>query len=403
MATPNTLAAILKAAQDEMEISPDEALARTSNFMTSMKHIKDFQTKTIDWSVAHAGLGGGSHDATTAEANDVNVAAALFSISPRHDYSKRTLDGQLVRQTLRGGVNDQFFNYVQGEIKLAQGVVNQNIARGSFGSSTGRRGVRGSVSSAVLTLSPIEDALNFAIGDKVVAAQTDGGTLRDSGDFVTLIGVNTATGELTADANWSNIASMADGDSLYRKGDINLSYKGLGTSCPATAPSGGDAVYGAGVDRSVNPEMLAGIRLSFTGASPETVLIRAMAYCKRRPGNPFAKCKIIASLEDVATLAVAKEGAKVIDSSDEYGIGITGFHVGTAPVMDDAFCPTGTYFIVGDGAVEFHSNDGVNVDEADGNSIRKTAGDTYALVALCDGEFKPVNPAAIARGTWPSS
>jgi hypothetical protein len=403
MAAPNTLTAILKNIQSEGE-DPDVVLARQSALFAQIKHEKDFHSNNYQWSVAHSGLGGGSHDATTAEANDVNGAYALFSVTSKTDYSRRPMQGTLVRKILEGGLNEHYVDYLKGEINLSQETVAQNVARGLYASSTGRRGVRGSVSGDVLTLATPDDAFFFSIGDKVQAAATDGGSLRDTGDYAIIIAVDTTNGKLTSDAtkNWAGIAGMSDGDSLYRAGDENVSYNGLGDIVPATAPTTGDAVFGSGVDRSINPDVLAGVRLTTTGSSVETVLIRAMAQLKKRPGSFFKNAKIYCSEEDFASIQVAKEGSRFIDEDNEYGIGINTFMVGTAPVVPDVFCPTGTFFILGEGAVEFHSNAGIAIDATDGNQMRKTAGDTYTLVALTDSNFVGRHPGACARGSWPT-
>ncbi len=380
---------------------PEDILARQSTLFAQTKHVKDFHGHKYDWSVAYAGLGGGSHDAATAEGNDVNSATMLFSVASKTDYDRRVMDGSTVRKVLEGGLNEHYFNYFKSEMNLAQEVVAQNAARGAYASSTGSRGRRGSVSGDVLTLATTDDAFFFAIGDKVQASAADGGTLRDAGDFAIITKVNYTTGELTSDAtkNWAGIALMADGDFLYRAGDLNKSYNGLGDIVPATAPTSGDAVFG--YDRSVSPDILAGIRLTTTGNSVETVLIRSMANLKKRPGTFFKNAKIYCSEEDFASIQVAKEGSRFIDSDNEYDMGIDSFKVGSATVVPDAVCPTGTYFILGEGALEFHSNKGMYIDATDGNTVRKTAGDTYTLSALIDANYANFRPGSCARGTWP--
>lgn len=401
MATPVTLSAILKTIQDSAEDSAAEALVRNCAALSTIAVKEDWFTDELAWSVPYAGLGGRSHTASNAESNDENGRYAKFVIKQRHDYKRESMDGALVRNTLKGGVNEQFIESVQSAQDLCRGSISQNLARGFYGSHTGRRGARGSVASAVLTLGTIDDAVFFNVGDKVCAAETDGGALRDSGDFVTLIAVDTSTGQLTADANWSNIASMADGDSLYVVGDVNKSYHGLGSYVPAVAPTSGDNVFGAGVDRSQAPEQLAGVRLNITGQTVETALIRAMAQCRKKPGAAFTKSRVFVSEEDFASLRVAKEGSRFVTEAGEYNLEVESFRLGSVDVVPDVFCPTGTYFIVADGAIELRSNDGVQIDATDGNEMRKKGGDTYEMFAVFDGNFKASKPYGLARGAMP--
>lgn len=403
MAAAVTLAAILKTIQEDGTEDPDVALVRESALLSSIPHKKDFFGATIDWSIPYAGLGGRSMTAVNAEANDVNGAYLRFSISACHDYNDRKLDGQLVRKVLKGGVTDHFIEYSKAEMGLATAAIQQNLCRGVYASSTGRRGIRGSLLSAnVLQLATIDDACFFSIGDKIQASAVDGGTLRNSGSFVTLTNVDTGTGQLTASTAWSTITSIADGDSLYVQGDQNISYHGLGDYNPAVAPTTGDAVFGANCDRSIAPEQTAGIRINATGPSVETVLIRAMAACKKRPGTGFTKAKLFASQEDMANLRIAKEGSRFVTSDGEYNLEVEGFMVGNVPVVPDVFCPTGTYKILGEGAIEMHSIDGVQIDETDGNTMRKKAGDTYGLQAIFDGDFAGKRPYAMGVGAWPA-
>lgn len=400
MAAPqNALSSILKTVFDDR--FDKNALARTSKLMGLLPHEEDFFGATFDWSVAYAGLGGRSHTITNAEANDVNGAYARFSVAPTHDYDTRIMNGALVRAALKGGVTTQFLDYLTQEMQLAQDTLNQNLARGAYASSTGRRGIRGSLAGNILTLSVTSDSLYWNIGDKVKAGLLDGGALR-GGTAAVLTGVDTANGTLTS-TTWANITTFTDGDSMYVEGDTNASYHGLGSYNPAVAPTSGDNVFGAGVDRSVNPEALAGVRLVTTGANIETVLITSMAYLKTRPGGAYKNARIMCSEIDFAGIQVAKEGSRFIDDSGPYEMGIEAFKVGTNTVVPDVFCPQGTFFVIGEGSFELHSISGVTIDENDGLSMRKAAGDNYTLAALFDGDFVAPKPHGLARGIWPAS
>lgn len=192
---------------------------------------------------------------------------ADFAVPLIEDFHAETIPdlaverGEFSHATLVKTLDDT----MNGVIMTLAGRASFEVHRGG----TNRRGVRGSVSSANLTLATLSDAYNFEIGDKVVAAETETGALRDTGDYVTIIGINYSTGVLTADGNWSGIASMADGDSLFIRGDApntgsNLGMWGLG----AWNPYGTPAALG-GVTRTTHRERLAGI--SYDGSSDSTV------------------------------------------------------------------------------------------------------------------------------------
>ena len=65
--------------------------------------------------------------------------------------------------------------------------------------------------------------------------------------------------------------------------------------------------------------------------------------------------------------------------------------------------PAGTFRILGDAGYELHSIDGVQIDTIDGNTMRKTSGDTYSLAAVIDGNFVCHYPGGLGRGTWPTT
>ena len=396
MATPN-ISAVLKLIQsDEFD---DSSMVRKSPFLTSIKHEKDFAGEAFKFSVQHSGLGGRSHDSVIAEGNDVGGGYAAFTVSSVSDFKLGKLDGQTTRKALNAGVTEKFVKYVANEMKQTYASLNAELARGACASSTGSRGQVGSFSGSTITMKRTDDSMYVSIGDVLRVSATDGGAHRTGS--VTVLGVNTATGVITTTAAvTSGISAIANDDYIYVSGDLNKSWSGLGAWCPASDPSPAENFYG--VDRSVNPEFLAGLRYAGTGTNTETVLIRAAAYARKRPSDAFEKFKVVCSEEDFASVQVAKEGARVIDDDNQYGIGVQTFMLGSAPVMPDPFCPSGTYFIVGDGAFELHTNDGVVIDEADGNQIRRTAGDTYSFMGLVDGQFVAPKPYGILRGLWPA-
>lgn len=400
MATPVTLASILKIIQSGM--AKPEDVARNSKLGAATPHKMDFTGSQINWSVPYAGLGGGSHDAATAEANDQNGRYALFTTGKAKSFFKKgQLDGQLTRQALAGSVTTQYVAYVKGELLLARDACLTRLWNNAYNTSTGRRGLRGSLlTNATLKLATLTDVFYFNIGDKIVAAQTDGGALRNSGSSVTITAVNTSTGVLTA-VDWTTITGFADGDSLYALGDENKGFHGLGDYNPTVAPSAGDSVFGSGVDRSVEPEMLSGVRYDTTGQQVDTCLIRLIATMENRPGWDARSYKVYANGLDVANLKIAKEGQRFVDSSNQYQIGVEGFRVGDGLVVADPFCPEGTFRLVADGAFELHTIQGIVVDETDGNQMRKAANDTYYFMELLDGDFTAPKPYQLATGAWP--
>lgn len=409
MAAPVDLNAILKRVQ--AEFFKDDALVRKSDFMKYIAHKKDFHGITFNFSVQASGYGGASHDVAVADANDVNGVYKEFVVPSISDYRNGKLDGATTRKVLEGGVNEQYINYMKQEIKNAYGSLEARLARGAFRTGTGARGTisaGSTVASPTITFTNPSDALYIAVGDKLVASAADGGALRNSGLTTTAVtAVDTATGTVTITGNFSaTITAIQPGDTLYVAGDaqngasVPKSWLGVQAWAPNSTPS---ATLFCNVDRTISPEMLAGMRYAGTGTNVETTLIGAEAYAQSRPGFSVDDHVIVMSKIDFANLQIAKEGSRIVDmKSEQYGIGIDAFSVGGQKVISDVFCPDGKYFLVGKDAFSLHTNAGVTINKTDGNQIQRQAGDTYQFQVLVDGQFIATNPAAILNGTWPS-
>lgn len=293
----------------------DQRFFEKSPVLANCKKSTDFAeiTKHV---VVHYGFSqGASHTASTVlAASQLGVNGpkfADFAVTIAEDFAAETIPDLAVE---RGKHNHAAL--VDTLDKTIEGVIDNLSARASFEihrSGTNRRGVRGSVSSADLTLATLSDVYNFEVGMQVVAAETETGALRDSGDYVTITGINPATGVLTADGNWSGIASMADGDSLFARGDAPnntgtiLGLAGLGAWNPYGTPA---ALYG--VTRTAHADRLAGIR--YSGASDTTVqkALKRLAtkmHMASRGANIGKNLKAILHPEDFDSLTIDLQSA----------------------------------------------------------------------------------------------
>jgi hypothetical protein len=129
----------------------------------------------------------------------------------------------------------------------------------------GVRGQRSSISTNVVTLATADDARNFKVGMTVVADNDIAGTsLRTGSTTVSAVDEDAGTVTLTSAAA---ITSFADDDYLFRQGDPGTCMEGLAVLFPLTAPSSGESHRG--VDRSVDPRRLAGVRVDDSSTAIE--------------------------------------------------------------------------------------------------------------------------------------
>jgi hypothetical protein len=222
----------------------------------------------------------------TAQAMKGNLNSKKFTITRVKDYALASVDGELMDATQ----NDMgaLAKAWDRETTSAMHALKRSLGQSLYRSGTGAVGQRGSVSSAVLTLTDIRDVVNFEVGDQITASATDGGALLDSGDYVSLIAIDRDAGTLTADANWSAIATMADTNYLFKRGDgadtgANKKISGLAAWLPSTAPSS-TAFFG--VDRTADVVRLGGKRIDISAMSPSEGLVKAANSLGLEGGSP---------------------------------------------------------------------------------------------------------------------
>lgn len=378
-------------------------MVRNKPLLNAIKHRKDFNSsKGLTVPAQIGNPQGAGPTAATAYTNNAPSVGKAFLVPQKHYYQYVGIDGTVVRNALEGDDDAMFLDTLKQEMDSAMENIGSELARQAYGSKTGARArvhPTTAISTTSLTLANPQDAVFFEVGMRVVASQNEGGSLRDSGDFITITAVNASTGVLTGDANWSNIASIGNGDYLYRQGDqaaagsSDLVADGLAGWNPVTAPTSGDSF--CGVDRSVYPERLAGCRYNGASDPMELVFINAMVAAKTQVGATFKSGDIFLNPYDFARVQASKEGGRWVTQTSAYGIGIDKFQIGTFTFVEDAYCPVGIARMVADGAfVRASCGDQPGFNDADGLEMslnRQT--DTYEASIVHDGNFYSPRPA----------
>ncbi|TXH54798.1 MAG: hypothetical protein E6Q97_10090 [Desulfurellales bacterium] len=369
---------------------------RTENFAEKFKNI------TVQYGFAQ----GASHTASVVLGSSTlgvnGPKYAEFQVPLIEDFHADTIPDTAVE---RGKFNHA--SLVDNVEKMVEGIVSTLAGRASFEAhrgATGRRGVRGSVSSDVLTLATASDVYNFEVGQQIVAAQTETGVLRDSGDHVTLIAVDPVAGTLTADANWSNIASMADGDSLFVRGDAanntgtNLGMWGLG----AWNPYGTPAALG-GVTRTANRDRLAGISLNASALSTKQRALKALAnkmFLARKGKGISRDIKAILHPNDFDSLTTDLQSAvRYINfDSKAQNVYFEGVVIQTAlgaiPVLQDPYAVEGYGRIIDFAELEFSTlMKAPRIVENDGlKMLRQSAAFGQEMRGVWKGNLVTENP-----------
>jgi hypothetical protein len=187
-----------------------------------------------------------------------------------------------------------------------------------------------------------------SIGTVLRAYATGASTLRSgSGHVIAKDAVaGTITVSTTAGGSAGDPTGWVSTDDLVIEGDRNAAFEGLLGYLPRSAPGGSDSFLG--VNRSVLPVALAGVRYDGAGESPDSALVRAAIRVGKEGGRPtMAFC----DFDSYANL-IDSLGSKVqyVDVKSAAGIGFRAVEIhggnGTIKVMPDRFCPGNTAFVL---------------------------------------------------------
>ncbi len=279
----------------------------------------------------------------TAQTNKSPGQYKDFLLTRVKDYALASIENETIEASENDA--DALLRAAESEIEGAIRVCGLSLANAMYRDGTGYRGKVGTYAAGppiVLTLTDAEDVVNFEVGmvvqdyDNVGTTASVSAVDRDAGTITVSAGV-WATGGVT--------------DYIIQHGDKDGMIKGVGSWLPAAAP-GAAAFFG--VDRSVDPTRLGGVRIAATaGESIESLLIRAASRLKRERGKPDY---CFMNPADVATLTMAlqsKVNYPVATVNVKSADGLVGFEAikiaapsGTINVVGDLFCPVGVAYML---------------------------------------------------------
>jgi hypothetical protein len=198
---------------------------------------------------------------TTAQGNTAPGRYEAFKLTTSKDYGVIHID----TETIYASEGTPVRSFVAARKNEADGIIGSlgaNLAMQLYRNGGGARGqiATGGITGDVITLAEPNDIVNFEVDMQLCASTADGtsGSLRDSGDTMTVTAVDRDAGTITVSAV-ANITGLAAADYLFAEGDFGALAKGLDAWLPSAAP-GATAFFG--VDRSVEPTRLGGIRYS---------------------------------------------------------------------------------------------------------------------------------------------
>jgi hypothetical protein len=192
----------------------------------------------------------------------------------------------------------------------------------------------------------------------MAASATDGGA--PSADFITITGVDRASGIITGTAstgsgalsgNWANSAYVSVQGDIPSAGagttSTNLGLSGLSAWLPATTPASNDSFWG--VNRSFDPTRLAGLRYDASAYTIEEGMTNALAFLNREGGKPDLCVIDFASYASLVNALGAKVQYVEV-KHDEVEVAFEGIMFqsayGRVTVLADRSCPPQTAFLL---------------------------------------------------------
>lgn len=244
---------------------------------------------------------GASHTFSNAQGNQTASQLVSYFVYRISDYTIVTITNELMESTKTNAA--AFVDAAKLQMDGGFRTITNRIAFELMGDGTCTRGIATaastqsgtSASGTVLPLSNVQQIVNFEVGQVLVASASRGGA--PSSDTVTVTRVNRATGIVTGTASASSLsANWAIGSGLAYlsvQGDIAsagstttatfLGLCGVTAWVPSSDPS--SAAFW-GVDRSVDPTRLGGLRYDASAYTIEEGITNALAFMSREGAKP---------------------------------------------------------------------------------------------------------------------
>lgn len=240
--------------------------------------------------VKYSGTGGGSATFANAQANKSASKSARFVHQFVTDYSLFDLSGSAIRRSK--GNKHALLKAFTLENDSARYEFARSMAKGLWGNGGGALGrIASGQGTKTITLTSASDVRNFEVG-RTLAVSSDDGTpsspagVRTGTVVVESVDREAGTVSVTA-ATWDDAAgipTVAANDYIFRDGDYGSKISGVPAWCPVATPTSSDSFKG--VNRSVDPTRLSGIRYNGSGGNKRDTLLTASATAHQNAAMP---------------------------------------------------------------------------------------------------------------------
>lgn len=321
-------------------------------FLALLAKYKNFGGKNLPVPILYGNPQGRSATFATAQSNVTESKLTDFVLTRVSDYAVATISSEVMEASK--GNNNAFMEAATTEIDGALQSLTRSLAWSLFRDSSGYIGQVNAepaetASTFTFTLKSIEDVVNFEVGQVLrIHSAKSGGSARTSDgsdDEWSVAAVDRDAGTITLTGTYNSSGTIAADDYIFVDGDRGSKISGLESWLPESAPSSTEFF---GVDRSVDPTRLAGIRYDGSALPIEEALITAAARAARegaKPSHCFLNHAKFAELEKALGSKVQYTDLKANAEIMFKGITIHGPR-GDIKVIADHNCPSNVAYML---------------------------------------------------------
>lgn len=349
-------------------------------FFAMLTKDENFYGKRMPLPIVHGNPQGRSADFATAKRNKSNSQLKDFLLQRAKDYSLASIDNE----TAEASENDKgaFLKALTVEIDGAMQSATLSMASSLFGDGSGVVGTVQSLPTAdSIQLADPETVVYFEVSQVMVFAVNKTTPLRAG--TAEIVSVDRDLGIVTFVAGQLATVGVTAGDVIYVEGDKDAKLIGLDGWLPETAPTAGDNFFG--VDRSVDPTRLAGIRVDGSALPIEEALIKGASRVNREGGRPDVCFLSYSKFEELEKALGSKVQYMVSSAFGRADIGFSGIQIksnkGVINVIADPFNKSDTAFMLSMKSWKLYSlKKCIRILDLDGNRmLRESDADAVEL------------------------
>lgn len=335
--------AVLKVLYDDQKLQ--HLTYKDNPLLAMLPKMEAFGGRNYPMPIQYGNPQGRSAVFATAQSNKAPSKFTEFLLTRSKDYGLASIQNEAIDASK--GDKNAFVQLLENEVDSTIQAVANALSVDLFGSGSGSRGQLSSsqnLSSTTWVLEDAEDVVKLEVNMKIVlSAANGGGSVKSGSGYIVSVDRDAGTFQVSATLGGAAatvatiVATAAASDYIFVEGDYDAKIKGLAAWLPDTAPTS-TAFFG--VDRSVDPTRLGGVRFDASSFTIEEGLQKGLSRMAREGAAPD---KIVMNHEKMQDLILALGSKVQYINVDVAKVGFSGVRIhgprGIVDVFADKNCP----------------------------------------------------------------